>query len=110
MACRDLLVLLERRERLELTASLDPQETKEFQVSVRGVYIISTITNCNSPLICLAWLDMFLLSHSGLEQPPHTHFKIQALMAFQTTFYLSFFVGIPGRGFPGPPGALGVKG
>ncbi|TKS67045.1 Collagen alpha-1(IV) chain [Collichthys lucidus] len=32
VACRDLLVLLERRESLELTASLDPQETKEFQV------------------------------------------------------------------------------
>lgn len=37
MACRDLLVFLERRESLEWMASLDPQEKEETQVSVSGV-------------------------------------------------------------------------
>lgn len=80
---------LERRESREWMASLGPREKEETQV-------------CAAEEIALHQLNCLPINRCRVvcyitEHPPH--FILASLSA-----------GLPGRGYPGPPGTLGIKG
>lgn len=82
---------LERRESREWMASLGPREKKENQVcAAEEITLHQLMLFANKPLLCSVVCYI-------TEQP--VHFILVSLSA-----------GLPGRGYPGPPGALGIKG